>query len=231
MATLTPNYASYQSGLFKKMLNILLGILFSFFLISAAYAQTPNCNRTSGTTQNCLFTLTWSAPSIDANHDAATQYIVQRSVNGGAFSTLQTVSVTNYTDTISNDPGNTQITYQVISSNAAGPDGPSNQVTKVTTVITPAVPNPVTDLKVSSISSSQLLATWSYPYANMDSFKLTTQGNSPPRTYVDYPEANTRSWVIDGLQKNKQYCANIVAHNDAGYSSASNNSCATTAKS
>src|SRR5689334_3635945 len=125
-------------------------------LLLASAAQAQTCTRVSANAQNCVFSLSWQAPVIDANHDPATSYIVQRKIGSGTFSDLATVTALSYQDTLTNDPGNTSVTYQVVSANSAGRDGPSNAVTKTTPAIPAAVPNPPTGLQVSALSPSQI---------------------------------------------------------------------------
>lgn len=106
-------------------MKILISILFALLLFPASvFAQT--------------YSLSWQAPAVDATHDPATSYLVQRKTGSTAFVTIATVPTTNYVDTIANDPGGVTYTWQIIASNANGLGAASGQVSATT----PAQPPP-----------------------------------------------------------------------------------------
>lgn len=184
-------------------------------LLLAAQAQAQTCTRVSSTAQNCVFSLSWQAPVVDAQHDPATSYIVQRKIGAGAFADLATVTSLTYQDTLNNDPGNTSVTYQVVSANGAGRDGPSNAVTKTTPAIAPTVPNPPSGLQVSALSISQILLTWADRSTDETFFQARIK-----QTGQLYPEfaANSTSGTIGGLKRNTNYDVQIASGNSAGLS-------------
>lgn len=184
-------------------------------LLIAAQAQAQTCTRVSSTAQNCVFSLSWQAPAVDANHDPATSYIVQRKIGAGAFADLATVNTLTYQDTLNNDPGNTSVTYQVVSANSAGRDGPSNAVTKTTPAIAPTIPNPPSGLQVSALTSSQIVLTWNDNSTNESYFQARVkQSNLPLPQFA----ANTTTGTVGGFQPNKNYDVQIAAGNAAGLS-------------
>ena len=201
----------------------LLFVLFFLLLASSANAQT--CTRVSSTAQNCVFNLSWSAPATDATHDAATSYQVQRKDGAGSFATVATVTTLTYTQTLFNDPGNATYCYQVISANAAGPDGPSNSVCKTTPAIPALIPNPPSNLTVSALSNSQIRLTWRDNSDNELGFQVQRNG-----AIVNEYAMNTVTAIDSGLTPRTWYTYKVRAINDAGSSAWSNASKTKTGK-
>lgn len=199
------------------MKRILLCFAFLLLTLASKVDAQAACTRISPIAQTCAFNLTWQAPVADATHDPATSYAVQRKIGTGAFVDIATVTVLNYTDTIANDPGNTLISYQVISANAAGRDGPSNLVARTTPVITPALPNPPTGLQVSALSGSQVRLTWKDNSKNEIGFQTERNG-----AINDEYAMNTTTAVDGDLHPRTWYTYRIRALGDAGTSAWSN---------
>lgn len=113
------------------MKKLLLSILFLLFT-SQVFAQT--CSVTTNT-QSCSVSLNWLATTVDATHDAATSYKVQR--NGIVVGSPTSLT---YTDTFT-DSGSVGYSYQVIGVNSSGDGLPSSAVL-ITSPVIPGAPPP-----------------------------------------------------------------------------------------
>jgi len=199
-------------------------------LLVASVVEAQTCNRTGPGAQTCTFNLSWAAPAVDATHDAATQYIVQRKDGAGSFADIATVNAPTlaYTDSIANDPGNVQRCYQVVSANAVGRDGPSNGVCKTTPAVPALIPNPPTNFQVSALSQSEIRLNWRDRSDNEDGFLARRDGDGQTVT-LDIANANATTAIDTGLKRRTRYCYEIAAFNGAGVSNWSRRDCTRTA--
>lgn len=94
--------------------------------------------------------LSWTAPTVDSTHDAATGYNVYRTQTTGGCTVVTTTgcskvgpaTTTTFTDTTV--AASTTYFYVVTATNSAGESGPSNQVQANVPANTPNAPSALT---------------------------------------------------------------------------------------
>jgi len=120
-----------------------------------------------------------------------TSIILQRSVNGGAYSTLQTLSgaTTSYADTATQ--ANSSYAYRVCASNASGS---SSYATSVTTYNTPAAPGTPT---ASRIDSATVKIDFSNPGITQTHTELQRSSNATSWTTASTPTGTSIASLND----------------------------------
>ena len=145
-----------------------------------------------------------------------TNYVVERSDNGGASFTviandLPADTVTFVDGTVV--AGNNYI-YQVAATNAAGQSGYSNQASASVTL--PPAPETLT---ATNISRTGFTFNWAYPFTQPDGFEIQVSTNSNFTAIVQsFPDvgADLTSQSISGLSRNTRYYIRIRAINAVG---------------
>ena len=166
--------------------------------------------------------LTWADKSTNE-----TGFIVERSLNGTAFTAVTTVGagVVTFTDT-----GLTAATkhyYRVAATNAGGKSAYTT-VVSATTAALPAIPTAPTTLSVSVVSSSSLKLTWSDKSTNETGFKIERSPNGTTFTEIATVGASVITFSDAGLAASTKYYYRVRAYNDGGNSAYTSTASATT---
>lgn len=150
-----------------------------------------------------------------ANEDA---FVVERSVNGGAFGVLATLgsNATEYVDTAVSE-GMTY-GYRVCAANMAGASAPS----MVSTVVVPVtVPLPASGLTAVAGGTS-VTVTWTDNAVNETSYRLERSVNGGSYLLWVVLAPDTTGYVDTSVTAGSTYAYRVVAANSAGYAAASN---------
>lgn len=157
-----------------------------------------------------------------------TNYIVQRSTNGVAYSNVQTLgaNITTWTDT--GRPDNTTYYYRVYARNGAGSSTYSN-VLRVTTLL--AIPDAPDNLAVEGFTATSIEISWDDNSDNESGFEIERAPGSSPASFTLIHTTGIGSTGYDdtGLDELTTYYYRVRAINLAGESSYSNVVSATTA--
>ena len=159
-----------------------------------------------------------SATQVDLawadNATTETGYVVERSVDGGAFAVIATLAAdaASYSD-LTVTAGHSYA-YQVAATNGVGQSDHSNQATASITV--PPAP---TNLSGTNITTTSFTLNWQWAFAQPDGFEVQVATNSTYTAIVQtFPDVNAdqTSLVISGLSKNTRYYVRIHALNAVG---------------
>lgn len=202
------------------MKRFIILLAFALGLVATDSFAGPCVVNTPRTTQTCPNDLVWTAPTTDATHDLAAQYFVQRSNSPtGTFIDIATVNAPTvaFTDTVTTDAGGQTYCYRVVSGNTAGKDGPSNVACRTTPVIPGALPNPVPNVQVSTLSNDQIEIRWmNRTDSNRTGYQFERSGNNQVRL-VEFA-SNDSSGIDSGLRPRTWYRYRGRALGDAGAS-------------
>ena len=154
-------------------------------------ATAPSAPRTlTGTPGNGSATLHWVAPASNGGA-ALTGYVIERSINGGAWSPVPVGLVTSYYATALTN--GTPVQFRLRATNAIGASPFSN----VVSVIPRTVPGAPTSVAAIAVASGQIRLSWAAP----------TAGGSPVIDYVIERSTNGTTWtpVSDGVNTLRSY--------------------------
>jgi fibronectin type 3 domain-containing protein len=157
--------------------------------------------------------LNWSDNSTDE-----TGFIVQRSVNGGAYTALTTVGAGVATLTDSSAPAGSTCTYRVCSVNAVGASAPSGAVS----VALPAPPPAAASGLTAVATSTSVTLAWTDNATNESSYRVERSANGGSfLLWIVLPSNSTR-YVDTSVAAGATYAYRIVASNSSGNAAASN---------
>jgi fibronectin type 3 domain-containing protein len=151
------------------------------------------------------------------NANNATNFLIDRSTNGGSFSQIASISasVTTYHDT-SLSPGTTY-SYEVRATNAAGNSAFSN-VFQAATLTAPAPP---INLAATNITTTEVDLSWTNVATNATGIKILKQlGNNSSQVVASGLAPTTTSYKITGLTAGSPYHFEVDALNSNGPSGA-----------
>jgi FtsP/CotA-like multicopper oxidase with cupredoxin domain len=165
------------------------------------------------------------------NATNATNIVVERALNGGAFTAIDTLpsAAISYTDTTvtASAAGNTY-DYRVMASNSGGPSAYSNTAS-VTIISVPAAP---TSLAATAINSSQVNLTWTDNASNETGFRieraLVTNGTPGVFAALGTAAVNAGTYSDTTGTPLTTYAYKVFAVNAGGDSLPSNTATATT---
>jgi FtsP/CotA-like multicopper oxidase with cupredoxin domain len=160
--------------------------------------------------------LSASQVNLDWTDNASneTGFVIERSVNGGAFALLATLpaDTVTYIDATVAVPNS--YTYRVAATNGAGLSAYSNEAT--VSVTAPPAP---TNLSATNITRTGLTLNWIYNLLQPDGFEIQVSTNSSFTAIVQsFPDvaADSTSLVISGLARNTRYYIRIRGFNAVG---------------
>ncbi|NBO64447.1 MAG: hypothetical protein EBU88_06310, partial [Acidobacteria bacterium] len=173
--------------------------------------------------------LTWSDNSANE-----TGFRVRRrlatSTTWTLIHTTATPNAISYQDS-SLSPGTTYV-YYVTAINVAGESSSSNESSATTLSAGGTVPAAPSSLVATSVSSSQIRLTWTDNSNNETGFRVRRRtGSTGSFSDVATVAPNTATFLNTGLAANTTYFYQVIAINDFGNSSGSNESSATTSTS
>lgn len=185
-----------------------------FDTVSARAYSTPfaptNCKATRNSATRCTVTWTNNATSTSEARPYA-GIKVQRSTNGGSWSTIANLGVvTSYADTSTSD-GN-YYSYRVIANNSAGDSGASNTATIYSPALAP------TGLAVSRISDTSIALKWNSTASAArpwSAVKVYRQDGSGSTTQVATLGSST-SWTDGSVKAGHRYRYYLAASNSFG---------------
>ena len=184
---------------------------------SVALPAVPT-NLTATTVSQTQINLAWSTTD-----SLATGYTIERSVSGGAFTQIASVTTKTYSN-IGLTAGLTY-TYRVKAFNASGPSAASATATATTTSNAPAAP---VSLVATPVSISQINLSWSTTDSLATGYLV--QRSLAGGAYVQVANITTKSFNDVGLAEGTAYSYRVIAYNGSGSSAASTTATATTLK-
>jgi len=169
--------------------------------------------------------LSWSTPAD--NGSPITGYLIERNLNGGTIATLEIsfgdATTTSYSD-ITLSPGDI-VQYRIAAINAGGTAPYSNIPPNVVTPI--PVPDSVTDLALTVISSNQVDLSWSIPADNGSPItgyliERNLNGGTIATLEISFGDATTTSYSDITLSPGDSVTYRIAAINAGGTAPYSN---------
>lgn len=156
--------------------------------------------------------LTWADKSTNE-----TGFIVERSLNGSAYTAVTTVGagVVAFTDT--GLTAATKYYYRVAATNAGGKSAYTTAVSATTSAL-PAIPTAPTTLAVTSVSNSSLKLTWADKSTNETGFQIERSPNGTTFTQIATVGASVITFSDSGLAASTKYYYRIRSYNDGGNS-------------
>jgi hypothetical protein len=211
-----------------KILLISLSLCILVSLSGIAEAQ-KTCAPVSSTSQNCLATISWAAPTTGP---APANYIIRRGDGGGVKTQIGTVAATSksFQNTFT-DSGNVAHCWDVTSSLAGQACPPSTEVCWTTPAIAGQAPAAPVGVPIAAISSSSLRITWD-DVDNETGYEVwgrTSKGPKSDAAKLVTLAADVTTWDWMLRKRYTSYCVGIVATGNPN-SPASQTACATTAK-
>jgi FtsP/CotA-like multicopper oxidase with cupredoxin domain/fibronectin type 3 domain-containing protein len=154
------------------------------------------------------------------NANNETGFLLERSVNGGAFSALATVTANtvSYVDTAvsAGSTGNTYV-YRVGATNLVGTSAYASSASVLIAATVPARP---TGLTVTGIAQTTLVLNWLDNSNNESGFTIQIATNNTFTTGLQTIQvgSNVTSYLFSGLLPNTKYYFRVLAFNVAGSS-------------
>jgi titin len=164
------------------------------------------------------------------NASNESNYRVERSVNGGVWSEIATLSANTVGFNNTGLSASTTYSYRVRASNSAGYSSYS-PVASTTTPSAPVLPSPPSapaNLTAAAVSSSQINLAWSDLSSNEDGFKIERSTDASIYVQVATVGINVTSYADTGRNAGTTYYYRVRAYNAGGNSTYSNVSWATT---
>lgn len=188
----------------------------------AIYELTPPAGDPSSLSASAVsdsqIDLTWTDNSSDE-----TNFVVEHSNNGSAWSTLDTLAAntTSYSHTGLSEHSTHY--YRVKATNADGDSGYSNTASATTDIVAP------TDLALSVIGATQINLSWTDNSGAEDGYKIErSPDGSSSWTVINTTSANATSYNDTGLTQNTAYYYRVRAYVSSDYSAYSSTVSATT---
>src|SRR5207302_531997 len=184
---------------------------------SATTTPSPPPVLTATTVSSSQINLFWTAPSNDGG-SAITGYNIERSTNGGTFSTI--LSNTGSTSTTFSDTGlssSTAYTYQVSAINSVGTSSPSNTASATTS--SPPPPATPTGVTATPKSSSSILVSWNASAGAAWYGVFSSTSSSGP--FVRIGSSSVTSFTNTGLSPSTTYYYEVRGANPGGVSALS----------
>jgi fibronectin type 3 domain-containing protein len=156
------------------------------------------------------------------NSDTEAEFEVERSVGGGAFTTLTTVppETLGYSDTDVTD--DTRYTYRIRACNVAGCSPYSGTAATVTR------PLPATELLAQPVSESGIALAWTDQSSTELEFQVERRRGATAFAWVGSTSTDATSFTDEGLASGTTYDYRVAACNTAGCAAPSNEASATT---
>ncbi|HEX8525314.1 MAG TPA: fibronectin type III domain-containing protein [Tepidisphaeraceae bacterium] len=161
------------------------------------------------------------------NADNESNFIVERSLNGGAFVQIATLAANTFTYTDNGLTGSSNYAYRVLATNGGGNSDYSNTAT-VTTPIALLAPVSPNQLVATAQGSSSIALTWADNSSNETNFRIDRSTSGGMYQPIAYLNADTTSYVDSRLAAGTNYSYRVRAYNAVGSSVWSNLASATT---
>jgi hypothetical protein len=194
-------------------------ILFlALFAIPTLAEAQKTCTKITNTSQNCAVTITITPGPVDADHKAATSFIIRRNESDGQMNVISTITATTMQNTFT-DAGNVKHCYDAQGINADGGGFLSPQACWATPAIvqTPQPPNAPGAPTLSNVTRNSMQVSWKDNSDDEKGFAVTRIRDSNLEKIV-LGAPNAPSIVDTGLQANTIYRYQVAAFNDAGFS-------------
>ena len=168
--------------------------------------------------------LTWTDNAVNESG-----FLVERSVNGGAYALLATVGANNNTGTVSYTDMNvlpgTDYTYRVAATNATGTSAYSN-IASASMIAPPTAPGLLNaTAEIASKRNAKVMLTWADTSNNESSFTIERCTNATftgPNLVTVTVGANTTTYTTGNVLRNTPFYFRIRANNGAGSSAWTN---------
>lgn len=157
--------------------------------------------------------LVWTDNSTDE-----TGFILERSINGGAYAVLATVGTGVATVTDSSAPAGSTCTYRVCSVNAVGASAPSGAAS----IALPAPPPVAASGLTATATPTSVTVAWVDNATNESSYRLERSANGGAFLLWIVLPANSTRYVDTSVSVGSTYAYRVVASNSAGNAAASN---------
>jgi fibronectin type 3 domain-containing protein len=183
------------------------------------YPNVP-ANLTATVVSSSQIDLSWSAST------GASNYIIERQINGGSFLQIATVTVTTHSDT--GLTSGAQYSYQVKACNATGCSAFSPPVSATSIPGTPTAP---TNLQAVAVSPAQIDLKWSAAAGSVSTYEVERRvGNAGTFAQIGTVTAGTVSYSDITVAADSQYGYRVRACSGATCSGYSNVASAKTPK-
>ena len=161
------------------------------------------------------------------NASVESEFKIERKTGAGAFAQIASVGadVTAFAD--SGLTATTSYTYRVRAANGAGDSGYSNEAS-ATTEAPPTPPSAPTALAATTAGASSIDLIWNDNSGNEDGFKIERKTGAAAFAQVASVPADSTTYTDTGLTPSTTYMYRLIAFNDGGNSSTSNEASATT---
>ncbi len=159
--------------------------------------------------------LTWADNAANESN-----YHVERSLNGGTWSEIATLSANTVSFNSGGLSANTTYYFRVRASNSAGYSGYAN-VAFATTPSAPTPPSPPSapaNLTAVAISSSQINLAWSDLSSNEDGFRIERSTDGVNFVLAATLGANVAAYADTGRSSSTTYYYRVLAYNTGGVS-------------
>jgi hypothetical protein len=156
------------------------------------------------------------------NSDNEQGFTIERGTVSGTYSQIGTVTAGTTTYISTGLAAETTYYYRVMTYNAAGNSGYSNEDSATTPASSQTIPNAPTELAATTSSSYSIQLTWTDNSDDEDGFLIEMSTDGTTFNQIDGVSENTESYSSSGLTPETTYYYRVRAYNTAGNSDYSN---------